>query len=218
MNRRSFLSMASLGVAGSSVVYSLYNKPVVATNFEVSNNSDLDPTNMNSLILGFDYFEITPLHIDDSHLVTLDITLEISDQYESTKVVDLDLKNGRTMDVSEEIGNLLIEGIDINNASSTTGSIIVKVSHPDVSERYKRSFLITGDDKIVYDFESGSYTENWNDVSQSNANPSVNKNYNYNGSYSLNLESIPDQVLRMLLEQRRLPLLRMPKFILICIE
>lgn len=140
MKRRNFVS-ASVSTVLSGVATSSLQRPAVGLNFEISEPYK-DPSKVNSLSLYFETLEITPRYLDGSDPITVQAEIE-TNKYgtaESNKH-DITFENGVTEELSEKINPMVIDEIDAD--SEISGSVTVKVKHPNIEEAYIQDFGIS---------------------------------------------------------------------------
>lgn len=146
MKRRRFLTASSGSFAlGLTQV----RNSVVATDIEISNVSESKPSNINSVLLNLDKLRVTPLYMDDSENLDIQLNLRMSSEgsLETKEADNVRFSNGETLTLSKiraRTGKDLSQ-ISINNLSSsdTNGFVQVKVKHPSIdSNTYRRDFVI----------------------------------------------------------------------------
>lgn len=189
MKRRKFLVASGSGVLTGSTLSSL-QRPSLGIEFEISSIPNERPAIIDSLLIKFTQFRITPQYLDES--ASLDITVELQVQGESPVIKEVDgvnFTNGSTLDKTEiedrsetDLTNVVIDGID-KSGSNLSGGVIITLTHPSISEKtYQRSFNINQFDNVIFEgFETGSLGSEWqidNDLFE------IDQDFVYEGNYS----------------------------------
>lgn len=153
MNRRRFVLASGAGFLGSSIT-SQIQQPAVGIDFELSSDVSFNPSGVESLVIHFSQFEITPYYLNsNNNTANITVTADIVGDKTEEKSVRENLVNGVTV-TKDELGGL--SSIQLNDLtvenSVLEGSVKITVDHPDVSESYRQPFLIESNpDDIVTD-------------------------------------------------------------------
>lgn len=170
MRRRKFLLASGSAILTGSAVGSL-QQPSLGLDFEISGVPKEDPENVDSILIKFTQFELTPQYLDPNK--ELDITAEISidDSNRSSSEIaqNVGFTNGETLNLTEiesrsssDISNLILDNIN-PSGSQIDSEIVITVNHPDIrQQKYNQSFTIVGSADIVDNFNDGTVSSNWN--------------------------------------------------------
>lgn len=146
MKRRKFLLASGASVIAGSATIGSISKPVVGLTFELSAVPNYDATDVNSLLVQFDKFVITPAYLDESDQIefTVELTSDSNTVREQTKV---NFTNGSKLDASkiwdQQNFSILMDGIS-NSKDELSGSVKITVNHSDIPEEtYSDSFDIS---------------------------------------------------------------------------
>jgi hypothetical protein len=174
MRRRKFL-LASGSTALSGNVLTSLQRPALGLDFKLSYIPDRKPKNIDSILIRFQDFYLTPLYLDDRISMDIEVEFDIESKSSVTKsITDLSFTNGEKINISKirertgvDLSKIVIDGLN-SSGSRIDGSIYVKVSHPDVSNKlYNRSFEISKK-SITDDFDDGSLnTSKWSFIGDS---------------------------------------------------
>lgn len=168
MRRRKFLLTSGSTVLSSNVLTSL-QKPVVGVDFNLSAVPDRSPKNIDSVLLRFENFNLTPFYLDES--ITMDVTFEFNIDGKSPvtrSVTGLSFVNGEEINLAKirdrtgkDVSNIIIDPLN-NSESRIDGDININIDHPDISDGfYNRSFEISKE-SITDDFDDDSLnTSKW---------------------------------------------------------
>lgn len=149
MKRREFLLATGCTILSGSAIGSS-QRPAVGLEFQLSAVPDEKPTNIDSILVKFTSFKITPLYLDESSGLDITVELDIEGEPPITKSVSgLSFTNGRTIDRAKiqdksekDLSQVVIDELD-KSGSNLQGDIYVRVNHPDISERtYNQSVEI----------------------------------------------------------------------------
>ena len=148
MKRRSFLLTAGSAILSATGVGNL-QKPAFGLEFKLSSVPDRRPSSVQSVLVDFAKFELTPQYVDDSKEATVDINVDVDGHTgEASKTVDV--TNGESV-TSEAIGSetpIKVDGVSTSE-NSISGKINIVVRHSSVGRKeYNQSFVIS-DNPIV---------------------------------------------------------------------
>lgn len=144
MNRRSFLLTSGSAILSGTAVSDL-QKPSLGLEFKLSGVPNKDPSNINSILVGFEKFELIPSYIDDSRDSTVEIKLDIRGEDPIKSETSVNLTNGQPTDRSDISEALPVIKNEITpQGNILSGDIIIKIDHPSVSDTYRKSFTISG--------------------------------------------------------------------------
>lgn len=143
MKRRGFF-LASASMLSSGSVLSVNREPVVGVEFELSTIPERDPSNINSVMVDFSGFKLTPRYIDYSESLSVEIVINI-DGNSKTVSEDVSLARGEIVN-KEDISSQLpirVDGVETSEKSINV-NIEVNVSNSSIgTETYNQSFTIT---------------------------------------------------------------------------
>lgn len=144
MNRRSFLLTSGSAILSGTAVSDL-QKPSLGLEFKLSGVPNKDPSNIKSILVGFEKFELIPSYIDDSRDSTVEIKLDIRGEDPIKSETSVNLTNGQPTDRSDISEALPVIKNEITpQGNILSGDIIIKIDHPSVSDTYRKSFTISG--------------------------------------------------------------------------
>lgn len=201
MKRRSFLLTAGSAILSATGVRNL-QKPAFGLEFELASVPDRDPSSVQSVLIDFSKFRLTPSYIDDSKEASIDINVSVDGHTgEASKTVGV--TNGEPV-TSEDIRSetpIKLNGVSTSE-DSISGEINIVVEHSSVGRKeYNQSFVIS-DNPIVnglvvyYPMEKGG-GEILNDATKNNHGVISGATWSNNslfGGYSLSFDGSNDYV------------------------
>lgn len=201
MKRRSFLLTAGSAILSATGVGNL-QKPAFGLEFELSSVPDRNPSSIQSVLIDFPKFKLTPRYVNDSKEASIDINVSV-DRNTGGASKTLTVKNGESI-TSEDIGSET--PIELNGVStsqdSISGSISIVIEHSSIGRKeYNRTFVIS-DNPIInglvayYPMEKGG-GEILNDATKNNPRVIDGATWSNNslfGDYSLSFDGSNDYV------------------------
>lgn len=77
------------------------NTPALGLEFEVSQTSNVSPSNIGTVLIDFTKLELTPLYLDEVQDLSLVAKVEISNS-EDFHELNMGFENGKTYDISDQ--------------------------------------------------------------------------------------------------------------------
>jgi hypothetical protein len=139
MRRRDFVLTSGSAILTGLATSNLH-KPAVGINFELS-TSDKDPSEVNSILVGFETIEITPQHLNENKNMKVQAKIEVTNQTKTSDELQTSVKNGTTKQLANDINPIVIDGI--NTDDLIRGTLTVIIDHPDISKKYSKRFTIS---------------------------------------------------------------------------
>lgn len=143
MKRRSFL-LASGSTILSGTAISGLQRPAFGLEFELLTTPSTDPSNVNSVLVDFDNFRLTPQYVDSSKDATITIEVTIG-SYSQSVSKTVSVTNGKAIksdDLNPETP-VVVDGIDTTK-NAIDGEIVITVEHSSIgTETYQQGFTIT---------------------------------------------------------------------------
>lgn len=175
MERRKFLLTSGTVLFGSTAIQSVSQEPAVALEFEISGVDNADPSSTNTVLIDFKTIELTSHYIDESEKVTVKFTLNIEDHTPVQSETTVSLTNGEKK-TKNDFGNAVpvIHDSISTDKSFLDGEITIDIDHPDISDTYQQSFVISSEEIEL--FESDLLA--WWKLDDSNASDSSGNGYN----------------------------------------
>lgn len=183
MKRRKFL--VSSGSAVLSGLGSVSQRPSVAFDFSLAGVPTKDPSEIDSIAIGFDRFELTPRYVDENEKATVTISLDVSGHNKISNTTQVGLTNGELTSLSD-IGDAT--PIVRDNISTTddllSGDIIVEIDHPSVTDEFRQSFTISSSDIVVQSIVAEEDLVGWWPLNGTNGNASDYSENNNGGTHN----------------------------------
>jgi hypothetical protein len=179
--------MSGLSVVGSVATLSYLNQPALSIGFDLKDFPNEKPKNIDSVVVDFDKFNIVPYYINSSKDLTIELEVKLEGQPPTYKSKTVEFSNGVniTKNKINSLTPIVVDGIN-TDADLLFGSIIVKVNHPDISRKYKKSFQISDSRTVVDTFEDNSLSEYKTLISN---NVDIQSNQVFEGNYAVKLTS-----------------------------
>lgn len=148
MKRRKFLLASGTAILGSSAINSASQQPAFALNFDLVGIEDLQPSEIDSILIDFQNFELIPKYADETSDATITITLSIEGEETSNRQT-VSVTNGTPITKSD-LGNAtpIVENNIPTSKNAVNGEIRIEIEHNSFTEEYKRTFTITEDQKL----------------------------------------------------------------------
>lgn len=151
MERRDFV-IASGSTILSGLITSHLSRSAVGLNFEVS-APNKDPSEVDSLLVGFETLEVTPRYLDESDPISVQAKLEVAGRTDKTSEFQASVENGKTVELKNRIDTMVVEGID--KSTFIRGDVTVMIDHPNVQDSYSQSFKVAKDAEPIPQPSSG---------------------------------------------------------------
>lgn len=186
MDRRKFLISSGAAVLTGTSLTAINQKPSLGVSFTISGtDNSRDLSRIDSIQVFFETLEITPQYLSESEDLNITAELQVGSSDPKMKkatVSSSKLRNGKTHKLSNDIGSMLVSGLQLSGQNYVSGSVVISVEHPDISERYRRTFRITDSDtKLIDGFEDQDLSEYFGATDRA----SISSNRVLDGSYSL---------------------------------
>lgn len=160
MRRRKFLLASGSAVLGGSTL--LFQNPTVALDFTISGVPKVNPSDVNTIAIEFETFNLKSNYIDDSQDADVTISLTVGDRDPATETTKVSLVNGQSTDVDDIREATPVVKQEINTTDDIIiGEVIVSVNHPDVSDSFKQTFSIASSDTAVQSIVAESDLVGW---------------------------------------------------------
>lgn len=171
MNRRSFITSGCVCFLSYSFT-DFGQRPTLGLDFELSSDSlNTDPSTVDSLLVHFSKFDLTPRYLDDTRPMGVTVAIEMEDGTRTEiNANGIGFDNGQTVDLSHiasessDVSSLLIDDFSTDD-SYVSGDIEVIVVHPSISSASYTSSFSVSDSTVIPDsaihswrFEDGSGT------------------------------------------------------------
>lgn len=201
MKRRTLLLTAGSAILSATGMKNL-QKAAFGLEFELTSIPDRRPSSVQTILIDFSKFRLTPLYVDDSKKASININVDVDDHTrEASKTVDV--TNGESV-TSEDIKSetpIELDGVSTSE-NTISGEINIVVEHRSIGRKeYNRSFVIS-DNPIVnglvayYPMEKGG-GEILNDATKNNRGVIDGATWSNNslfGNYSLTFDGSNDYV------------------------
>lgn len=143
MKRRRVLLSVGGALIGSSATISSQN-PAVGLDFSISEVSSAEPSQVDSIIVQFDQFLLTPRYIDESsNPASINVQVKLDDSSRTTRSeeIEIPIQNGEVTDVAESgVGNIRVPVNTDKNFLEAQVSISVSIGG--FQETYQQSFIV----------------------------------------------------------------------------
>lgn len=150
MKRRRFLVTSGSGLISASGISALSQNPSVALDFSLSGVPTADPSNVESLIISFDRFNLTPRYIDDGEKATVTVSLKLDSSIVAENSAQVKLTNGEATSLNDITEAVPIAKHNIGlTGDIIVGEVIIQVDHPSISDTFRQNFSITSSDIAV---------------------------------------------------------------------
>lgn len=143
MNRREFLVTSGTGVLCGSSLSAVTQEPAVAVDFQLSGTEiDGKVSDIEKINVGFNQLDMRCKYVDESEEMKLSVELDMGEYGNTEKAVYVSPENGSVMNADDKMKPMTMNLSGIN-ADFISGSLIIRVEHPDVSDKYVQQFTIT---------------------------------------------------------------------------
>lgn len=144
MNRRRFLVASGMGILSGSGLSTIRKKPVVAVDFQLSGTElESGVSDIKRIGIGFDQLDIRSNYVDEAKEMKVSVELDVDEYGKSEEVAYIKPDNGSATNVRNEIEPITVGINDSIDTEFISGSIIIRVEHPDVTDKYVKQFSIT---------------------------------------------------------------------------
>lgn len=143
MKRRKVLLSVGGALIGSSAAISSQN-PAVGLDFSISEVSSAEPSQVDSIVVQFDQFLLTPRYIDESSnpaSINVQVKLDDSSRTTQSEEIEIPIQNGEVTDVVESgVSNIRVP---VNTDKSfLEGQVSISVLIGSFQETYQQSFIV----------------------------------------------------------------------------
>lgn len=189
MKRRRFLIASGSTVLAGKTVSNLV-RPAFGLEFELTTIPNKEPSNIESVLIDFSKFKLTPQYLNDSKNAVIKIDVTIG-QHSEPVSKEVPVTNGETVnseDLESEIP-IVMDKLEFSE-SSVNGRIEITVEHSSIgSETYSQSFSINKGTTLIEGFEDGNlsaYSSGYifADTQSGSGENGVSSTTVQNGSYS----------------------------------
>lgn len=142
MKRRDFVVASGSAILTGSVANRV-NQPSLALEFELSQVPNQSPSELDSVLIGFSTFSLTPRYLDENKDLQIKATLNIEGGYNSESEASVKPQNGVRNNLANRIGNLEVNGIE-SSANVLSATVEISVEQDSFSKTYTDSFNISG--------------------------------------------------------------------------
>lgn len=183
MKRRKFFLASGSALLGSTGLYSTIQNPSVAVDFTLETTDQVDPSNVQDVLIGFSKFNLYPKYIENSELATITIKVDIDGGKTEQAESKLSLTDRGKITKSDLGSAVPIRVSDVGTSNAFIyGSVEIQIDHPDITDDYRQRFVIGSSDVQLFESDligwwplseySGSaldYSSNENDSSVNQA-------------------------------------------------
>lgn len=191
MKRRNFVLTAGSAIL-SGATLSGFQNPSFGLEFEISSQPNREPSNIDSILVSFSKFKLTPRYVDSRKDVKINIEVKIGSGYSESISKTVSITNGNPVildDIKSELP-LLLDGINTSK-KSLKGDIVITINHDSIgSKSYNQSFRITDNPLLnglvaYYPMEKG-HGNVLHDASENNIGQIINATWNGSGKVGAN--------------------------------
>lgn len=148
MKRRRFLLGSVSSVLTGATVFG--GRPVLGVTFDVYQPKDLDAKKVDSILISFENFTITPRYLNDDEDIELSIKATTENGNSEQKTADVGFTNDSLIDEEniQDVGGQDLTQLHITGVNATdsflSGEVIVQVNHPSIQSRtFRRQFIVS---------------------------------------------------------------------------
>lgn len=182
MRRRELLSASGSAILLGSGIIGNSGRPALGVDISLGNSRiNRSPSNVDEIVIEFSELKLTPSYLKSDDKLEIKVIVGVGERTKDANI-STKIRNGRTIDVSNSIPPVRIDGLKLNESNIVIGSVEVIFSHSDIQKSYNQTITIVDSstplsEEFLTDFENtniGSLPSGWDKDIDGNTNSDTN--------------------------------------------